>query len=446
MAKIRRILLECTATHQSGINTGIQRVVRNIVNHGPQVCKELEFECIPVEVRFNRFWRLSGTSISGRARVFLRGKAKACYTLCKRIGKKLFPFAKGRPAAAISRSLFALFTLCDALLGLIFFPLSWFFYKKNIVIPKEGDIILLLDSSWIHSIWPAVKKAKTNNAQISLLVYDLIPLLHRHLFPTILVDNFERWFQQSTGLVDQYIAISKTVREDIKEHLSDFCPELLQNKKFDSFNLAPNLDWKDQNGLVRNEIEALFSPTTEDDVYLFIGTIEPRKNHSYLLDTFSKLWSEGSNSRLCIIGRIGWKCEEILERIRTHDELGKKLFMFNDATDTELEYCYHHSKALVYPSIAEGYGLPIIESLFHKLPVLASNTPIHREVGGDFCSYFDLENPESLSQEIAKIETTGQMPVVKPIDSFEQPSWEDSCRELLTKVVQIEKPCCDGCS
>jgi len=111
--------------------------------------------------------------------------------------------------------------------------------------------------------------------------------------------------------------------------------------------------------------------------------------------------------------------------------------MFNDLSDTELDYCYNHAKALVLPSQAEGFGLPLVEALYKGLPVLASDIPIFREVGKDFCTYFDISQPTSLAKIVVDIEKKETMPKVRNPEEYQLPDWKDSCRELLTKAVEL---------
>ena len=111
--------------------------------------------------------------------------------------------------------------------------------------------------------------------------------------------------------------------------------------------------------------------------------------------------------------------------------------MFNDLTDTELDYCYRHATALVYPSYAEGFGLPLVEALYKRLPVLASDIPTFREIGKDFCAYFDISRHTSLAKIIIDIENSGKMPEVRKPEEYQLPDWRDSCRELLCKAVTL---------
>ena len=127
-----------------------------------------------------------------------------------------------------------------------------------------------------------------------------------------------------------------------------------------------------------------------------MGTLEPRKNHAMLLDAFERVWRTHPQSRLVIVGRFGWMCNDLVKRILHHAQYARSLFLFTNLSDAELAYCYEHATAFVFPSHAEGFGLPIVEALQHGLPVMASDIPIHREVVSDFCAYFDQHDPEEL--------------------------------------------------
>ena len=109
--------------------------------------------------------------------------------------------------------------------------------------------------------------------------------------------------------------------------------------------------------------------------------------------------------------------------------------MFNDLSDTELEYCYLNSRSLVLPSYVEGFGLPLVEAMQRGLPAMASDIPVFREVGGDFIAYFDLEKPETLAALIRHYEESGEFPASKKVKDWSWLNWEDSAEQLLTRIV-----------
>ncbi|EOX9051676.1 glycosyltransferase family 4 protein, partial [Pseudomonas aeruginosa] len=170
-------------------------------------------------------------------------------------------------------------------------------------------------------------------------------------------------------------------------------------------------------------------------VFLMVSTIEPRKNHGYLLDAFERAWAQGSQARLCIAGRIGWKCEALVERVRQHPELNKRLFMFNDLSDKSLEYAYSHAASLVFPSYVEGFGLPLVEAMQRGLPAMGSDIPVFREIGGEFMAYFDLADPQTLANLVTRFEATGEFPAERPVGEWRWIGWHEASRQLIARIL-----------
>ncbi|MRR06921.1 MAG: glycosyltransferase family 1 protein, partial [Deltaproteobacteria bacterium] len=184
-------------------------------------------------------------------------------------------------------------------------------------------------------------------------------------------------------------------------------------------------------GEVRDTLSGVFSGLP---VYLIVGTIEPRKNHSYVIDAFENLWNQGSRIRLCIVGRVGWMCDDIVKRINASTYLSERLFWFSDLNDDELEYCYEHGKALVMASRFEGFGLPLVEAMHYGKPVFASDIPVFREIGEDYPIYFDLADSNSLANKIHEYENNVLDQEFNPRNWL---SWDESIEDLFAKVIAI---------
>jgi len=422
----KRILLECSNTWESDENTGIQRVVRNIIKEAPGVEKDFAVESVPAIVKFDHFRR------SGKKSLMSIIKAKCLYFL-KKIYHKIMPFFKrfSLPekveyflVSNVRRFMLVVFSI-------LFFPLTIRLFFQPKIIPRRGDVLLLLDSSWMYPIWPVVEKAKYDGAVVGLVVHDIIPLTHPYFFPSAITERFNDWFGQAVGHVDFFIGVSETVQKEVQAYLEQNYPYCQAHGRVGFFHLGCTLDSISKNKSVGNGPKELFK---RNNVFIAVGTIEPRKNHKYLLDAFDLVWQECPGASLCIIGKIGWLSDHIVNRIKKHPLFKKNLFMFNDASDTELNYCYRHSRALIFSSFAEGFGLPIVEALGYGLPVFASDIPIHREVGKDFCTYFDINDPACLAKMIIDIEKTGKMPQVRNNNEYKLLTWKDSCRELFTQV------------
>jgi len=395
---MQRVFIDCSflSTNQE-LNTGIQRVVRKIIENLDLISnKKDEFEFILVNISNGEFFEISRDSIKYKK-----------LTLLNKIIKKINKILKRNKTI-----------------------------KRERLTLVEDDILFLLDSTWHVNIWPTVNSVKSNGAKVVAVIYDLIPITHPEFCDDFLVKVFNNWFKESLNYIDGYICISNTVKEDLIHYLSKNFPNRVKEKSFDYFLLGNDFRYKDLDKfIVRDSLSRVLNKNT----YLIVSTIEPRKNHKYLLDVFDILWDRGMDVNLLIVGKIGWKIEKLINRIKKHKLLNKKLFYFTNINDKELQYCYSNSKMLLFPSIIEGFGLPIIEALSNNLPVLASDIPIHREVGRDKIGYFDILNIDSLVEKIIDIEANS-IPKSLIVDkNFKWLSWRDSAEMLLKKIEIIEK-------
>jgi glycosyltransferase involved in cell wall biosynthesis len=166
-----------------------------------------------------------------------------------------------------------------------------------------------------------------------------------------------------------------------------------------------------------------------------VGTIEPRKEHAQALSAFEILWNEGLEVNLVIVGKRGWLVEKLVERLSSHSMLGKRLFWLEGISDEYLERIYAASTCLIAASEAEGFGLPLIEAAQKKLPILARDLSVFREVAGEHAFYFQGLEPEALAEAIqtwiglrekGKAPSSGKMPWL---------TWEESARKLLEVII-----------
>ncbi|MES2884492.1 MAG: glycosyltransferase family 1 protein [Pseudomonadota bacterium] len=130
--------------------------------------------------------------------------------------------------------------------------------------------------------------------------------------------------------------------------------------------------------------------------FVMLGTIEPRKNHLLLL----KLWRQMvaadplAAPRLVLVGRRGWLNEPVFRLLDDSPGLAAHLIECSGLADAELLALLHGACALLNPSFAEGFGLPVAEALAAGVPVLASSLAAHREVGGESADYLDPRDVE----------------------------------------------------
>lgn len=438
-----RLLVECTYVFEHPeMNSGIQRVVRNVIRQLDHIDKDAE--CIPVvflQGRMHRVLSLAPLPARGlpwytRMSVTLEQARLDFWKWHARLDR-CWPMSRWHNAR---RVLFVLSKLAS--LG-ITLPLRF----ANAVgrrqqIPSRtaplevqpGDQLLLLDSSWHADFHQIADRLKAQGVGIISVIYDLIPLTHPQFCDNNLVKVFDRWFDWIAETADGFICISTTIRDQVRAEIERRRgTEAVNELWFEHFYLGSELDLASKGSSLDPALLHMFADG--DPVYLMVSTIEPRKNHAYLLDAFERLWAKGSKARLCIIGRVGWKCDELMERIRQHSELNGRLFMFNELNDRGLEHAYAHARALVFPSFVEGFGLPLVEAMQRKLPVMASDIPVFREIGGDFVAYFDLDSPESLAGLVERFESSGRFPAQRNVKDWRWIGWREASAQLISRVV-----------
>jgi len=131
---------------------------------------------------------------------------------------------------------------------------------------------------------------------------------------------------------------------------------------------------------------------------LTVGTIEPRKGHAQALAAFEKLWMQEAPFEWIVVGRAGWKVDDLLRRIAGHPELGRRLHWIDHPDDRGLISLYHDCDMLLAPSFGEGYGLPVAEAGRFGLALMLRDLPVFREVAGDSATYFSGSGHDVLAQ------------------------------------------------
>ena len=439
-----RLLVECTYVFEHPqANSGIQRVVRNVITELPK--NNPAVECIPVVMLKGALYQVTSLAPLKVPKLDLMGvrvrleQIANRFWLMHRTLERRTPFRQSRFARRV------LYVGCRlATFAALSVPIRLLNYcLRRQEIPtrcqplqhQAGDQLVLLDSSWHADFFPLAEQLKRDGVGIVSVIYDLIPLTHPQFCDAGLVRVFNDWFDWIAKTADGYVAISATIADQVRdEMLRRVGPEQVAQRWFDHFHLGSELDLCDDALPVQPTLKQMFK--NKDPVYLMVSTIEPRKNHAYLLDAFELAWAKGSRARLCIAGRIGWKCDALIERIRQHPQLNQRLFMFNDLTDKSLEYAYSNATALVFPSYVEGFGLPLVEAMQRGLPAMGSDIPVFREIGGPFMAYFDLNDPQTLVDLMTQMETTGTFPAERDVKEWRWLGWREASAQLVERVLR----------
>jgi glycosyltransferase involved in cell wall biosynthesis len=378
LRKQPRLLLDVTQLARSDLGSGIQRVVRNIAYEIAHFDLERPLEL--VQQKDGKLWRAGGVIAS------------------------LF----GVSADAI---------------------------PEQEVLIQPGDILLMIDSSWEQyaDFAPVFRAVRQLGGKIITVIYDLIPLRMPEMCIPALVNVFRTWFPLAVEHSDTLLCISRSVADEVTAYLNEH--KLLPPRKLKvvHWRLGADIAIRASEPAVRPQVQQM-AADDRSPLFLMVGTLEPRKGHAFVLQAFEELWRNGADARLCIAGSVGWIAAEFMEHIRNHPQLNKKLFFVEKFTDAEINLCYAAATALIAASTAEGFGLPIVEAALHRVPTLASDIPVFREVGGDGARYFSLESPHHLADAVNAFSDMSKEDRFAMASRIETVTWRQSAQKLLAAV------------
>ena len=222
----------------------------------------------------------------------------------------------------------------------------------------------------------------TTGARFVCLIHDVIPIDYPEYAKPGQAENHRNRIETAARLADALIVNSAVTREALRPHLHRFgrAPPVL---------VAPfGLDLPTE---AADPAQPLDRP-----YFVYVSTIEARKNHLLLLNLWRQLAAERGDSvpRLVLIGQRGWETENVVDMLERCPALRGVVIEHNSLPDREMVRLLKGARALLLPSFAEGFGFPLIEAFAVGLPALCSDIAALRETGGGVPEYLDpLDGP-----------------------------------------------------
>lgn len=422
-----KIYVDVSETVRNQLRTGIQRVVREVITHSEVVGKRLGVEVLPVVANGERFHELEHMkplfSIKVSEEQSSQANSSAPRSLFIRLAKRMlkmiplaYPFVIKVMYFVRARN-FRVDSHCS----------------QSSIDVEQGDVLLLLDSFWSgRTTLKATTGFRKRGGAVVTVIYDVIPITHQAFCDDANVSAFSVAFPKVLELSDGIVAISNAVLVEVKSQAFKMRNKLRSTLLFDYFHLGADFTGsvvvENVNG--NQWPESLWGGAP---VFLMVGTIEPRKGHSFILDAFEKRWKEGSTDKLLILGKVGWKTEGLIKKITSSPFFGSQLFMLNCATDIELNEAYQRAYVCIVASYAEGFGLPLIEALQSGVPVIASDLPVFKEIADNYVEFFTLDDISSFDKAIDGMKNNYKS-IKDKCECYKWLTWEASTEQLLSKV------------
>ncbi len=246
------------------------------------------------------------------------------------------------------------------------------------------------------------------------LIHDLIPLLHPEFAREGHADRHRKRIATTARLADAIVVNSAATAADLVPWLSGRAVE-------PAIAVAPL-------GVTPPTVEA--PPVALRPYFVVLGTIEPRKNHLLLLNLWRQLAATMGPAapRLIVVGRRGWENENVIDMLERCAAIDGLVRETGPLPDREVASLLRGARALLFPSFAEGFGLPLGEALALGVPCIASDLPALREVGGAVPDYLDPLDGAAWRNAVldyARGDSVARRAQIGRMAAWQPPSWAE---------------------
>ena len=302
---------------------------------------------------------------------------------------------------------------------------------------RPGDVLLSPGAPWSVAGFAelAAELKGRYGMRLALLVHDLAPLRRPEWFDPAAVTRFRNWLEATLPLCATVLAVSAHTAADLEAYARETGIALS----------SPVLPVPLGATFPAGEAAAAPGLPRPGRYVLFVSTLEARKNHALVVNVWRKLMDEvrqgrrdaGSVPELVFAGRVGAMVADLVQQLDNMAYLRGRIRLIRDPTDAELLALYQGCLFTIFPSLFEGWGLPVTESLALGKPCLASNATAIPEAGGALSRYFDPENVGSAHRAVSAL-LDDPAAIASWQDQvrreFQPRPWSDTARAILAGV------------
>ncbi|KRE26051.1 hypothetical protein ASG80_04350 [Agromyces sp. Soil535] len=305
----------------------------------------------------------------------------------------------------------------------------------TIVVPLGGRFVIpeLAAEPWRVLLHRSI--AEHSGIAVAAIGYDLVPVTSSETSHAGIIANFPRYLD-TLAHAERVAAISRAAAieyEGWRQMLSGsgrIGPEIV------AIPLAAEMIGQTASVTAPEILE----DSTERASVLVVGSHEPRKNHLAVLDAARGLWDSGLEFELCFIGGSSWASGEFEQTVEDLKRLERPITVLSAVGDAELSKAYERAAFTMFPSLNEGFGLPIAESLAHGTPVITSNYGSMKEIADDSggCLLVDPRDDDQIRAAMRSLLTDGALlaELRRAARTARTKTWDEYAAEVYDYLVR----------
>ena len=300
------------------------------------------------------------------------------------------------------------------------------------------DVYVALGTGWDdpNSLRVATQH-RARGGKVALMIHDMIPVVRADLHMPKVCVNFGSWISRAAECASLFLCVSNHTKKDLQNYL--------MTRSSDTPIVVTPLA-HEFHGYPRGQVVSLADNASDaikrrqnQRFILCVGSLEARKNIARLLHAWTQVRQElgKTDVQLLFAGRRGWMIENFEAEMRKTGAVNGSVAVIENTTDHELAWLYQHSLFTVYPSLYEGWGLPVGESLWFNTPCVASSATSIPEVGGDLVDYFAPEDAATLTATIARFLTRPELLEKRrhQIRQSELRTWANHATDVMNAII-----------
>ena len=301
---------------------------------------------------------------------------------------------------------------------------------------QHGDAIFISWGEWWDEQFLQSLEQGVSSVELKIIpvIHDVLPFTLAPQFSGHSTESLQNYCRRIVPISSLVLSVSRATQEDLRTWLlaNDITPP-----RMDVFRLGEDFEF------VAPETPAdtafIEAGLENADFILTVGTLEARKNHTLLYYTYKLAKSRGIDlPASVIVGRRGWKTEQIYDFMTQDPEVKDKFVFLHDASDENLSWLYKHAKLSVVPSFCEGWGMPIAESIAHGTPCICSNKTSMIEVADGYVEHFDPSSTDECLEKIVSMLTPeNQKKWRQKCTQYTQTTWDESYDLVRKKIEEV---------
>lgn len=303
---------------------------------------------------------------------------------------------------------------------------------------SNGDIWVNFGCWWHGRNTEALEAIKSAGMDVKtcVLIHDCMPLMYPEYFPIENSRDWQKGLESLRSSTDLYLCNSENTAKDVREAILAGSVERGKvgcMQLGEQFNKTPLEQWEID--------EALSFQGVTRPYVLYTSTIEVRKNHALALRAWRQLLRDrGTDIPLLVfVGNWGWKTKDLKDQLNDSNMLDGHVRVLNGISDRSLAALYDGAEFTIFPSLYEGWGLPVRESQLHGKVCLAARNSAIVEAGGELAVYFENDCREDFLRQVCRLLDNPAQRAAKEAEiktGFREVTWAEAWSKVVDTVAR----------